>query len=134
MSPLLFSVLIISSISDSVSPFCCAVLYTVSVGISFPCVFSRSRMSSFIRIILLLWLAGISVAILSISIVPVFSSKATCFRQWSRSSIAFLASFFSTFFDSRIFALASDSRTSPSSCRALIPIDLLPPAWLLIFR
>lgn len=113
-----------------------AVFSMSSIGIVFPSLFSSSIIISFIITSLLLWLAGVSVAILSMSIVPVFSSNATCLRQWSISSTALFASSFVTCSLKCSLADASDSLTSASSCLALIGIAFItsPVALPLIFR
>lgn len=106
-----------------------------SSGIVFPTFASRSFMISLSVSILFRVLAGVSVAILSMSNVPVFSSKATCLRQKSSSSTALSASFDVTSGANRSLAVASDSLTSPSSCLAVIGMLLLSPCTLpLIFR
>lgn len=81
MSPARFNFCRISSTSASVMSFSDAALMMSSTGITFPVLTSSSPMSSFIIIILFLLLAGMSVAILSTSNVPVFSSNATSLRQ-----------------------------------------------------
>ncbi len=81
MSPARFSFCNISSISASVMSFSIAALIMSSAGIILPSFASSSWISSFTIMILFLLLAGISVAILSTSKVPVFSSKATSLRQ-----------------------------------------------------
>ena len=81
MSPAFLSFCRTSSTSVSPSPFSLAVFMTSSIGIVFPNLFSSSAMISLTTIILFRCAAGISVAILSMSMVPVFSSNATCRRQ-----------------------------------------------------
>lgn len=106
-----------------------------SSGIVLPTFDSKSLIISLSVIILFLVLAGVSVAILSMSNVPVFSSNATCLRQKSSSSTARSASFDVTSVESLNFADASDNRTSPSSCLAVIGMLLLSPCTdPLIFR
>ena len=80
-SPDLLSFCSISSASASGMSFSVAAFMMSSVGIVFPILLSRSCIISFIVIILFLLLAGMSVAILSTSNVPVFSSNATCLKQ-----------------------------------------------------
>lgn len=81
MSPAFLSFCMISSTSLSPMPFSLAAFITSSSGTVFPSLFSSSTIISFIVTILLRCAAGISVAILSMSMVPVFSSNATCLRQ-----------------------------------------------------
>lgn len=81
MSPALFSFCIISSASVSLMSFSAAAFTRSSIGIVFPTFPSSSWISSLTMISLFLLLAGMSVAILSMSNVPVFSSNATCLRQ-----------------------------------------------------
>lgn len=81
MSPARFNFCSISSTSDSVMSFSDDALMISSTGMTLPSLASNSPMSSFITIILFRLLAGMSVAILSTSNVPVFSSKATSLRQ-----------------------------------------------------
>ena len=81
MSPALFSFCSISSASASVISFSIADLIMSSAGIVFPTFVSSSCIISFIMTSLFLVLAGVSVAILSMSNMPVFSSSATCLRQ-----------------------------------------------------
>jgi len=81
MSPALFSFCIISSDSASFMSFSAADFMMSSMGIVLPTFASSSCISSLIMISLFLVLAGVSVAILSMSNVPVFSSSATCLKQ-----------------------------------------------------
>ena len=135
MSPARFSFCIISSASASVMSLSAADFIMSSAGIVLPTFISSSCIISFIMMSLFLVLAGVSDS-LSTSNWPVFSSNATCLRQWSISSIAFFASFLSTLSLNLNFALASDSLTSPSSCLADIGTALTPspPAVALILR
>ncbi len=81
MSPDRLSFCITSSASVSVMSFSCAAFIRSSIGTFLPTLASSSCISSLMSISLFLLLAGISVAILSMSKVPVFSSIATNLRQ-----------------------------------------------------